>query len=586
MSLWEICKAELKPKTIISVTRSEAIVGIRGRMAFSELFHTYLNRLEEAQVYFDQGLIEGAVEIIEQVSAEIEASSLSEAEKQHLRTQAESRFGKIAKTPSASGPGEDTGGSTNAGQTQDMPAMEEIDPSQPFEYGMALMDSQFWEEAIVEFKRAAAAGYRVAECLEKCGDCAVLLEKWDEAIRYYETIYTNPNVQEIHKNRILLKITRCSQTQKKIAAKSSPYARSGATQNGMGPPSESNVEPPPIESKVETIASSVASFDHSSIAQLLGQTVQSWRGEKGECLPKEPCRYRILNVLHVGITSQVVELENEATGQRFAGQIPAAPFNRSLDPRSLVRWAHSQRMLDSGYIARVYDVGLAGDTCVIVREYLSRSLLELLSAGHFLPIPLAIFIAYRILEGLGDLHLHMGRDSQIRNVFHLDLRPSRILLHDERPVIKINNGGLWKVLEACNPEGTFIRNLPLPFLAYRAPEQFRPYLARRKPPFFTDIYLFGTLFYEMLTGIPPFRASSFEEYEIQHCDQYPAPPKVWRPEIPTEINDTIMKCLEVDPIKRWRSVTQISLILEKAFAQDIQHARNSIFIKYLNQAKP
>ena len=194
-------------------------------------------------------------------------------------------------------------------------------------------------------------------------------------------------------------------------------------------------------------------------------------------------------------------------------------------------------------------------------------------------------IAYRILEGLGDLHLHMGRDSQIRNMFHLDLRPSRILLHDERPVIKIYNGGLWRVLEACNPEETAIRNLPLPFLTYRAPEQFRPYLSRRKPPFFTDIYLFGILFYEMLTGMAPFRASSFEEYEIQHCDQYPTPPKVWRPEIPAEINDIVMRCLEVDPTKRWRSVTQVSLILEKAFARDIQHGRSVIFARYLSQTK-
>lgn len=543
-------------------------------MAFSELFQTYLNRLEEARIYYEQGLSDQAIEIVEQILTESRSAALPEPEKAQLIKEIESRFPQASK-------GGEARSADRAGSGE---AADKLDPSQAFEYGMVLMDSQFWEEAIAEFKRAASGGYRVAECLERCGDCAVKLEKWDQAIRYYEAIYTNPKIPEGLKNKILLKITRCSQTQKKIAAKSSPYA---AKQPGDQKESKARQEPKeipePARSKADLIVSSVASFDHSSIAQLLGQTVRSWQGAKGECLLEAPGAYKILNVVHIGITSQVVELEEEGSGRRFAGQILASAFNRSSDPGPFARWARSQMMLDSSHIVNIHDLGLIDGSFVIIREYLEKSLPELLSTGHYLPLPMAIFMAYRILEGLGDLHLHMGRDSQIRNLFHLDLRPSRILLKAQRPIVKISNGGLWRVIEGCNSEPASIRNLPLPFLAYRAPEQFRTYLARRRPPFFTDIYQFGILFYEMLTGICPFRAESFEEYEIQHCDQYPTPPKVWRPEIPTEINEIIMKCLEVDPMRRWRSVTQVSLNLEKAFGQEIQSARNSIYAQFMSR---
>ena len=87
-----------------------------------------------------------------------------------------------------------------------------------------------------------------------------------------------------------------------------------------------------------------------------------------------------------------------------------------------------------------------------------------------MPVPLAVKIAYQVLEALGDLHLHMGADGEIRNIFHLDLRPSRILLGKEKPRLKIYNGGLLKEMERVSPDRSALRELPLPHLSYRAPE--------------------------------------------------------------------------------------------------------------------
>jgi len=293
----------------------------------------------------------------------------------------------------------------------------------------------------------------------------------------------------------------------------------------------------------------------------------------------------VLNVLQVGITSSIVELEIVENGKRCAGQILNSPFNQVVSPDAMGAWIYSRLMTDSRYLVKVFDLAFSGDVFFIVREYLPLALSDILSEGKPLPLPFAVYIAHSMLEGLGDLHLRMGQDEQIRNTFHLDLRPSRVLLHDNKAVVKLNNGGLWSVLEGTKSREMNIKRLPLPFLAYRAPEQFRTYLSRRKPPVFTDVYLFGTLFYEMLTGSPAFSASSYEEYEIQHCEQYPTPPKVWKPEIPDEINDMIMKCLDRDPLKRWRSTTEMSLLMQKCFNHEIYSVRTKLFAKYIQDCR-
>jgi eukaryotic-like serine/threonine-protein kinase len=338
-------------------------------------------------------------------------------------------------------------------------------------------------------------------------------------------------------------------------------------------------------SSKDYVAQSISSLDQSSISELLGKTIESWKDEKGRPIAEEVHNYRILHPLHIGITSLVVELEDEVTGQHFAGQALAAPFNRALSPESLANWVHAQRMTTSSHVLKVKDLAHSGDLFFIVRETLPVSLVDLLTGGRPFPIRLAVFIAHRLLEALGDLHLHKGLDEQVRNIYHLDLRPSKILLHNEKPVVKIYNAGIWGMMQKANPSDTSVRKLPLPFLAYRAPEQFRTYLARRKPPAFTDIYQFGTIFYEMLTGVPAFSASSFEEYEIQHCEQYPTPPKVWRPEIPDQLNELIMNCLECDPMKRWRSATQVALFLEKPFHREIQPPKDGSYTELMARVK-
>lgn len=541
-------------------------------MSSSVQYETYLNRLKEGRLYLEQGLGDWALDLFTDVLQGLDESEMSDAEKDDVRAQAESeltKLGVVSEQPVEP-----------PGLERDESIDKAFEPPHCFQYGTALMDGQFWEEAIKELSRSAEIGYSPLECWELCGDCASNLEKWEEASQFYRKVYTDGSISEDLKRQILIKITRCSQNVKRIEAASSLAARSEAAKakSGIVAP-----EAPKPSAPRELATATVESLDRPVVHQLIGGRVTSWKPEGGKCLSTVERTYRVLNLLHLGVSSLVVELEDEESGERFAGQGLAPPFNRLVTPDALAAWTRSHMMVYSDRVVKVFDLAYHEDDFFIVREHLPISLAELISIGEIMPIPLAINLAHQVLEGLGDLHLHMGLDEQIRNIYHLDLRPSRVLLWDERPVLKMYNGGLWKVLCEGGPEETSIYKLPLPFLPYRAPEQFRPYLARRRHPIFTDIYLFGVLFYEMLTGIPPFRSSSHEEYEIQHCEQYPTPPKVWRPEIPDEVNSIIMKCLETDPFKRWRSTTEISLLMEKCFYDAVKPVRDDSFVEYLRR---
>lgn len=488
-----------------------------------------------------------------------EKSGSSESEKQGVMGAAEPEFDGLRD---------------GAGRHNDGSGDEISDPSTHFHYGLALMDGQFWEEAICELDQAAELGYRTVECREFSGDCASRAGRWEQAIRYYHCVYSDETLPEELRKRILLKITQCSQTQKKLEVRSSAPVNDGMVPSEIAP-----------AVRQEFVTSSISSLDKYSLNSLLGQTVTSLTDGKGAPLADSVYTYLVSDLLHVGSSSLVVELQRKDSGQKFAGQILTGRLGKILPPAKLAAWAQQMMMCDSRHLVKIVDVACREDHCFIVREHLPLSLNDIISSGLAMPIPIAIRLAYQVLEAIGDLHLQMGKDGNIRNIFHLDLRPSRILLRKDKPLLKVYNGGIWREMERCAPKETAIMKLPLPFLSYRAPEQFRPYLARKRPPVFTDIYLFGALFYEMLTGVPAFKASSREEYEIQHCEQYPSPPKVWRPEIPDQLNDMIMQCLASDPVKRWRSATQMSLFLEKAFSDAVAPPKNDSYVKYLERLK-
>ena len=527
-------------------------------MSSGELVQKFIGRLSEARFFLEQGLGEGTADLLKEILAEIEKEDVPPSAREEIRSRAESMLNSLDDQRSAdNAPGEQS---------------QACDPAQNYDYGLALMDGQFWEEAIQELSRAAGLGFQRLKCWEHCGDCASHLQKWEDAFRFYEYVYSDESLTDEQKNAILTKITKCSQAQKKKDARSPARAKE---------PEKTEPDDQPV--KCDCVNPSILSPGAHSIDSVIGRTVLSWESPSAVPLAGRTHCYRVAGLLHVGSSSLIVELEDQDNGEKFAGQILSGTLAEALSPEELAVWTQRQMLFNSRHHVRIRDLAGINGHFFIVREHLPITLSDLLTANGNMPISLAVRLAYQVLEALGDLHLHMTGEGVVENQFHLDLRPSRVLLRSDVPFVKIYNGGLWHEIQKACPGKPNLKELPLPHLAYRAPEQFRAYLARKRPPIFTDIYLFGTLFYEMLTGTTAFKASSFGEYEIQHCEQYPSPPKVWRPEIPETLNELIMNCLASDPMRRYRSTTQISLVLEKAFPAEVTRPKDETYQEYLEK---
>ena len=180
-------------------------------MAPGELVQQFISRLSEARLCMEQGLEHGTADILKGILAEIEEKDFPEPAKEEIRSRTESMLNSL--------------NNQNSMESAPEEGFHATDPSQFYDYGSALMDGQFWEEAIQQLSLAAGLGYQRLKCWELCGDCASRLEKWEDAFRFYEYVYSDESLTDEHKKAILTKITKCSQAQKKKHVRSGPPAK-------------------------------------------------------------------------------------------------------------------------------------------------------------------------------------------------------------------------------------------------------------------------------------------------------------------------------------------------------------------------
>ncbi|RLA92319.1 MAG: hypothetical protein DRG34_00425 [Deltaproteobacteria bacterium] len=182
-----------------------------------------------------------------------------------------------------------------------------------------------------------------------------------------------------------------------------------------------------------------------------------------------------------------------------------------------------------------------------------------------LPIAEAVSLARDLLNALAYAHSHRGADDTLRKIFHLALNSKRVVVSDQVSKAKITDFGLVFQLNNMLDLTTSYEELSAFELAFMAPELFNRPPARMpdKMKQAADLYSFGLVFYQALTGKLPFKGPSPENFKKQHNEKYPVPPRVFISSIPAKLDEAILKCLHKDPKKRWRTPTELDLALEK-----------------------
>ena len=222
-------------------------------------------------------------------------------------------------------------------------------------------------------------------------------------------------------------------------------------------------------------------------------------------------------------------------------------------PPELARFQHEAEALaalEHPNIVQVHDVGEFGGLPYFTMEFVGGGNLAQKLEG----IPLSAREAVLHMIALADAveAAHRG------GIVHRDLKPSNVLL-TAGGTPKITDFGLARRLEAGPALSMTAMRIGTP--GYMAPEQVAGH--SRVSGVATDIYSLGAIFYEMLTGRPPFRAETATETDRQVLAEEPAPPSRLNAKVPRDLETICLKCLRKEPRRRYSSSAELKEEIER-----------------------
>lgn len=216
------------------------------------------------------------------------------------------------------------------------------------------------------------------------------------------------------------------------------------------------------------------------------------------------------------------------------------------EARSAASFAHPN-------VVAVYRAGrLSDETPYMVMQYVKgRSMAERLKAeGHLRP-ELACSVLHDVASALTAAHS--------RGIIHRDLRPENVLWDSERERALLTDFGIATISDASGAQVTRLTNVGelVGNPRYLSPEQLRD--EELTPQ--ADIYSFGVLAYELVTGEPPFAAQSKVEWITAHLQSEPRDVLSLQPDADPAIADLLRRCLTKEPRHR-PSARDVMLALE------------------------
>lgn len=201
------------------------------------------------------------------------------------------------------------------------------------------------------------------------------------------------------------------------------------------------------------------------------------------------------------------------------------------------------RQINHSNIIRIFDFGDCSGMKYITMEYFEgRQLKECILEQGFLTLEYGVDLLIKVCDGLAAAH-KLG-------IIHRDIKSHNIMISDSGEV-KILDFGIAKSLESS---GVTTEATILGTPEYMSPEaiQQKPIDAR------SDIYSLGIVMFEIFTGTVPFTGDSFLGVIHAHLEKEPPNPSSFNPDVPDDLAEVILTCLQKNPDRRYGSIAELS----------------------------
>ena len=270
--------------------------------------------------------------------------------------------------------------------------------------------------------------------------------------------------------------------------------------------------------------------------------------------------YEILSLVGAGGMGEVYKSRDTRLDRTVAVKILPPAF--AADAQSRERFDREARAIsqfDHPHICALHDVGEEAGTAYLVMQYLEgETLADRLAKGP-IPIGQALTIAIEIASALDRAHR--------AGIVHRDLKPGNIML--TKVGAKLLDFGLAKssplvvagaagsTLAATTPNLT-AQGAILGTFQYMAPEQ----IEGREGDARTDIFAFGAVLYEMVTGTRAFSGTTHASLISSILKDEPRPITELQPLTPPLLDHIVSRCLAKDPDERWQGASDLTRELQ------------------------